>query len=142
MPNKELLLHLISEISNYILDKKPQRMVISLHQEQDGFHLCVVDNHPRTDDELKAISAALNPAARPELAEYYGSMGGSDLLGAARLDLIGWQVKHADVSRSGRGTKIDLWLGGDRFDSRNFTIPEQYANKDQDEDKASPKEEQ
>ncbi len=127
MADKELLLHLISEISNFILDENPQRMVLSLHQEEDGLHLCVVDNHPRSDEELDAMSRALNPIARPELAEYYGSMGGSDLLGAARLNLVGWQVKHADVSRSGKGTKIDLWMGGDRFDSRNFTIPDKYA---------------
>jgi hypothetical protein len=27
------------------------------------------------------------------------------------------------VSRTGNGTKIDLWLGGDRFDSSYFNIP-------------------
>jgi hypothetical protein len=51
-------------------------------------------------------------------------MAGSDLVGSARLNLIGWQVKHADVTRTGNGTKIDLWLGSDRFDSSRFTIPE------------------
>lgn len=124
MVNKEYLLHLISEISNFILEAEPQRMVISLHQEEDGLHLCVVDNHVRSDEELAAISDALNSTERPELAEYYGSMGGSDLLGAARLNLIGWQIKCGDVSRTGSGTKIDLWLGGDRFDSTHFTMPQ------------------
>lgn len=123
MENREYLLHLISEISNFILETEPQRMVISLHQEEDGLHLCVVDNHVRTDEELQAISDALNSNERPEMAEYYGSMGGSDLLGAARLTLIGWQIKCGDVSRTGSGTKIDLWLGGDHFDSSRFTIP-------------------
>jgi hypothetical protein len=123
MENKEFILHLISQISNFILEDEPQRMVISLHQEEDGLHLCVVDNTERTDDALAEISDALNSAERPELAEYYGSMGGSDLLGAARLNLIGWQIKRADVSRTGNGTKIDLWLGGERFDSTYFTIP-------------------
>jgi len=123
MQRKELILHLISQISNYLLEPQPHRLVISLHQESDGLHLCVVDDQPRNPEELKAMSAALNPGDRPELADYYGSMGGSDLLGAARLNLIGWQIKHADVARSNGGTKIDLWLGGDRFDSRSFTIP-------------------
>jgi hypothetical protein len=127
MANKEFLLHLLAEISNYILESNPQRMVISLHQEEDGLHLCVVDSHIRTDEELQAISDALNSTERPELAEYYGSMGGSDLLGAARLNLIGWQIKCGDVSRTGSGTKIDLWLGGDRFDSACFTIPQKEA---------------
>ena len=123
MENKEYLLQLISQISNFILEDEPQRMVISMHQEEDGLHLCVVDNTERTDDELADISEALNSAERPELAEYYGSMGGSDLLGSARLNLIGWQIKCAAVSRTGSGTKIDLWLGGDRFDSSYFTMP-------------------
>ena len=124
MENKEYLVHLISQISNFILEDGPQRMVISLHQEEDGLHLCVVDSTVRTDEELAEISDALNSAERPELGDYYGAMGGSDLLGSARLNLIGWQIKCGDVSRTGNGTKIDLWLGGDRFDSSYFTIPQ------------------
>jgi hypothetical protein len=123
MQNKEYLLHIIGEISNFILDTKPQRMVISLHQEDDGMHLAVVDNHVRTDDELEDINKALNTGTRPELAEYYGTMGGSDMLGAARLNLIGWQIKHADVSRTLNGTKIDIWVGSNRFDASYFSIP-------------------
>lgn len=122
MLNKEHLMHLISEISNYMLDKQPRRLVISLHQEKDGLHLCVVDDFHRSDDELAAMAVKLNQGARPELADYYGTMGGSDLLGAARLDLIGWQIKHADVTRSGEGTKIDVWIGSERFDTQNFTL--------------------
>jgi len=98
-------------------------MVISLHQQEDGMHLCVLDDHVRSDTELEEISNALNTPARPEMADYYGSMGGSDLLGAARLNLVGWQIKHADVSRIEEGTKIDLWLGSERFDASYFTIP-------------------
>jgi len=123
MKNKEFLMHLISEVSNYILDGDPGRMVLSLHREDDGMHLCVLDDHKRPEEELEDMSKSLNAAARPELAEYYGTMGGSDLLGSARLNLIGWQVKRADVSRTAEGTKIDLWLGSERFDSTHFNIP-------------------
>ena len=125
MQSKEYLLHLIGEISNYILESQPHRMVISLHQQKDGMHLCVLDDHVRSDTELEDMSKALNTTARPEMAEYYGSMGGSDMLGAARLNLVGWQIKHADVSRIEGGTKIDLWLGSERFDASYFTIPKE-----------------
>ncbi|MFW5801885.1 MAG: hypothetical protein ACOCVC_07610 [Spirochaeta sp.] len=124
MKNREYLIHLLAEISNYILEGQPTRMVISLHQEKDGVHLCVIDSQKRSDEEIAAIHNDLNTSARPELAEYYGSMGGSDLVGKARLNLIGWQVKHADVSRTNEGTKIDLWLGGDKFDPSLFSIPQ------------------
>jgi hypothetical protein len=123
MKSKEYILHLMSEISNYVLDSHPSRMVISLHQEPDGLHLCVVDNCERSDKEMAAMTAALDSHERPELAEYYGSMSGVDMVGTARLNLIGWQIKHADVTRTTNGTKIDLWLGSDRFDTSNFTIP-------------------
>ena len=129
MQNKEYLLHIIGEISNYILESKPSRMVISLHQEDDGMHFAVVDNHIRTDDELEDISKALNTGTRPELAEYYGSMGGGDMFGTARLNLIGWQIKHADVTRTHSGTKLDLWVGSERFDASYFNIPEENKNK-------------
>jgi hypothetical protein len=129
MQSKEYLLHIIGEISNFILETKPNRMVISLHQEEDGMHLAVVDDHARTDQEIEDINKALNTQTRPELAEYYGTMGGSDMLGAARLNLIGWQIKHADVSKTLNGTKIDLWVGSDRFDASYFNIPEN-AKKD------------
>lgn len=123
MQTKEYIMHLLAEMSNYILEAKPNRMVISLHQEDDGLHLCVLDSVRRPDEELEAMRKALNATVRPELADYYGSMAGSDLVGAARLNLIGWQIKHADVSSSDSGTKVDLWLGSDRFDSSRFTLP-------------------
>jgi len=123
MKRKEFLLHLIGEISNFILDGDPSRMVLSLHHEADGLHLAVLDNIERTDDEIEAISRRLNSRKRPELSGYYGSMTGHDLLGTARLDMLGWQIKQATVSKTSEGIKIDLWLGGKRFDPSNFTIP-------------------
>lgn len=123
MQTKEYIMHLLAEMSNYILEAKPNRMVISLHQEDDGLHLCVLDSVKRPDEELESMRKALNSTVRPELADYYGSMAGSDLVGAARLNLIGWQIKHADVSSSDSGTKVDLWLGSDRFDSSRFSLP-------------------
>jgi hypothetical protein len=100
-------------------------MVISLHQEKDGLHLSVFDDAPRSDEELASMQHALGGLRRPELAGYYGGMAGFDLLGAGRLNLIGWQVKHADVSRVGDTTRIDLWLGGEQFNPGDFTIAEQ-----------------
>ncbi len=120
---KEYILHLIGEIARFILDGDPSRMVISLHREKDGIHLAILDNNPRSEKEIENIRSALNPERRPELSEYYGIMAGHDLLGSSRLNLVGWQVKHADVSRTQEGTKIDLWLGGENFDSSFFSIP-------------------
>jgi hypothetical protein len=125
MKRKDIILHLLSEISSYILEEDPQQMVISLHQEEDGLHLCVIDNNKHSDEEIEKMEKALNSQKRPELAGYYGAMTGHDLLGSSRLDLLGWQVKHADVNRTDSGIKIDLWMGGDRFQSDQFTIPEQ-----------------
>jgi len=120
---KEYILHLIGEMAKFILDSNPTRMVISLHREEDGLHLAILDNVPRSEEELEKIRLALNAPKRPELAEYYGIMAGQDLMGNSRLNLVGWQVKHADVSRTQEGMKIDLWLGGERFDSSYFSIP-------------------
>jgi hypothetical protein len=115
MNRKEYILHLIGEVAHYILDGEPARMVISLHQEQDGLHLVALDDTPRTDEEIRNIELALNAGSRPELAGYYGGMAGLDLLGSGRLNLIGWQVKQADVSRVGTTTRINLWLGAEGF---------------------------
>jgi hypothetical protein len=122
MNRREFVGQLIGEIAHFILDADPMRMVISLHQESDGLHLAVLDSVSRDEAEVTAIRDALNNARRPELAGYYGALAGHDSLGSARLNLIGWQVKAADVTSSDSGTKIDLWLGGDRFDPASFTI--------------------
>ncbi len=37
-------------------------------------------------------------------------------------------IKHSDVVRMGDGIKIDLWPGGDRFDSRQFNIPDNRSD--------------
>lgn len=122
MKRREFVIHLISEIAHYVLDADPMRMVVSLHQEEDGIHLAVFDDTMRSDEELESIRAALRNPGRPELAGYYGSMAGSDMLGSARLNLIGWQIKGATVGRTDEGTQIDLWLGGKRFDPERFSI--------------------
>ena len=88
-----------------------------------GFlHLVILDDVKRDETDLAAIRASLSKEKRPELADYYGSMAGYDMLGVAPLNLVGWQVKGADVSSTDRGTKFDLWLGRDRFDPASFTI--------------------
>ena len=124
MKRRELITHLISEITGYVLKGDPMRMVISLHQEEDGLHLSVMDDAPHTDEEIEEMERALNSQKRPELAGYYGTMTDTAVLGTARLNLLGWQVKHTDITRIDKGIKIDFWLGGDRFDSRQFSIPE------------------
>lgn len=129
MKRKDFLLHLIGEISSYILEEDPMRMVISLHQEKEGLHLCVIDDNEHSDEEITKMNIALNSRKRPELASYYGAMTGQDLLGSSRLNLLGWQLKHTDVTRTGNGIKVDLWLGGDQFDSKKFTIPEKKSDK-------------
>jgi len=123
MKRKELILHLIGGISNYLLENNPTRLVISLHQEEDGLRLSAFDDRPHSDEEIERIDIAKNSQKRPELAGYYGAMTGHDLLGASRLNLLGWQVKHCDVSRTSNGIKVDIWLGGDRFESERFTLP-------------------
>lgn len=125
MKSTEYILHVLGEIAHYVLQSNPSRMVISLHRETDGLHLCVVDSCERSDEELATMTAALNAAKRPEMGGYYGAMCGTDLVGEARLNLIGWQIKKADVSRADSGTKIDLWVGGDRFDPDKFSIPKE-----------------
>ena len=124
MKRNEYILHLIGEVAHYMLEGDPMRMVISLHQEEDGLHLAILDSVTRSEKEIQKMRMALNGEKRPELAAYYGNMAGSDMLGSARLDLIGWQVKHGDVTLTDSGTKIDLWLGGDRFDPQHFSIPD------------------
>lgn len=124
MKKKEFLLHLVGEMTHYFLESEPSRVVISLHQERDGLHFAIFDDHPRTDQELQEIREALNSQRRPELAGYYGNMAGFDVLGAPRLDIVGWQIKHGEVSHTDRGTRIDLWLGGDEFDPSHFSIPQ------------------
>lgn len=49
-------------------------------------------------------------------------MVGFDIIGAARLDFIGWQIKAATVASTNEGTQIDFWLGGDCFNPERFSI--------------------
>ena len=97
MNQKDFILHLIGEVAHYILDAEPMRMVISLNQEEDGLHLAILDDTKRSDSELAVIRASLNSGTRPELAGYYGNMAGYDMLGSARLNIIGWQLKGKAV---------------------------------------------
>jgi hypothetical protein len=125
MKRREFIVHLISEISSFILQDQPRKMVVSLHQEADGIHLAVIDDKHRDDAEIKEIERSLNAARRPELAGYYGEMTGHDLLGNARLNLVGWQIKHADVMKTPEGgMMLNLWIGGEGFEYSKFSIDE------------------
>jgi hypothetical protein len=123
MKRKDFLGRLIGELTNFMLEGNPLRLVISLHQEKDGAHISFFDDRPRSESELEQIRQALNPKAqRPELAQYYGLMAGHDMTWGARLKLIGWQIKHASVNNSDSGLQIDLWLGSDAFNPENFSL--------------------
>ncbi|MDC7246602.1 MAG: hypothetical protein PQJ47_11935 [Sphaerochaetaceae bacterium] len=123
MKRKDFLNNLIAEVTNFMLEGNPLRLVVSLHQESDGAHLSFFDDRKRNEAELMKIRKALNPVHnRPELAGYYGMMTGHDSSWDARLKLIGWQVKHASVNNSDSGLQIDLWLGSDAFNPADFTI--------------------
>ncbi len=125
MKRHELYVQLISELANYILRGNPKKMVISLHMEPDGFHIAAIDDRPRTDEEIAEIEHSLMLHQRPELASYYGTMVGHDLLGSARLELIGFQVKGVKVERIPEGgVMINLWVGSEDFDPGLFTINE------------------
>jgi hypothetical protein len=115
MKRREFLLHLITEMSNFILDGNPSKMDLSLCLEENGIHLSIMDNNPRTDDEIADIFNSLNKKKRPELAGYYGSMVGHDLMGKSRLELLGWQIKHGDVTKYNDGIKIDIWVGNEQY---------------------------
>ena len=51
MKRKEFLSRLIGEISGYILESNPLRMVISLHQEEDGAQIIIFDDKIRNKKE-------------------------------------------------------------------------------------------
>ena len=123
MKRQEYLIHLISEVASFILQGDPRKLVISLHQEEDGVHFAAIDDRQRSDSEIRQIEHTLNAARRPELVGYYGSMVGHDLLGSARLNLVGWQIKHADVARTPEGgMMLNIWVGGEGFDFDKFSI--------------------
>lgn len=123
MKRREFLVHLISEVSSFLLQGEPRKMVVSLHQEADGIHLAVLDDRHRSDEEIKKIERSLNASRRPELAGYYGEMAGHDLLGSARLNLVGWQIKQADVMRTpDDGIMLNLWIGGESFEFQKFSM--------------------
>ncbi|HPX28987.1 MAG TPA: hypothetical protein PK909_05105 [Sphaerochaeta sp.] len=116
MKRKEFLSRLIGEMTDFLLEGDPLRLVVSLHQEEDGAHLSFFDDQERTEREIEKIRTALNPKRnRPELAAYYGTMAGRDLNLGSRLKLIGWQIKQATVTNNNPGIHIDLWLGSDSF---------------------------
>lgn len=123
MKRKDFLSRLIGEVTNFLLEGNPLRLVVSLHQEDDGAHLSFFDDRIRSEQELQSIRTSLNPKqTRPELAGYYGMMAGHDSSWGARLKLIGWQIKGATVKNTDSGLQIDLWLGSDAFNPDNFTI--------------------
>ncbi|MDD3365850.1 MAG: hypothetical protein PHS67_01140 [Sphaerochaetaceae bacterium] len=123
MKRKEILNRLIGEVTNFLLEDNPLRLVVSLHQEDDGAHLSFFDDRKRTEEELESIRTSLNPKhTRPELAGYYGMMAGHDTSWKARLNLIGWQIKGASVKNNDSGLQIDFWLGSDAFNPDHFTI--------------------
>lgn len=119
----ELALHLMGEVAHFILESDPKRVVVSLHLEGEGFHLTILDDIERTEEDLTQINEMLHAARRPELAGYYGSMTGLEMLGHARLNMVGWQIKHGQIIAREGGSRIDLLLGSDEFDPTPFELP-------------------
>ncbi|HPC38244.1 MAG TPA: hypothetical protein PLF21_02920 [Exilispira sp.] len=123
MKQVEMIVKIISEVAHFILQEDPNRMVISLHKEKDGIHLAILDDKKRSKKEIENLKRTISIGQRPELSGYYGNLAGNNLLGEARLDLIGWQVKYIDLNETRDGLKIDIWVGSEDFDKDKFNIP-------------------
>ncbi len=124
MKQIEMIVKIISEVAHFVLQDDPNRMVISLHKEKDGIHLAIFDDKKRTKKEIEDIKRLISIGQRPELSGYYGNLAGNNLLGEARLELIGWQVKYIDVNQTDEGLKIDIWVGSEEFKKDKFTMPD------------------
>jgi len=125
MKQHELYVQLISELAHYLLRNDPKKMVISMHLEADGFHIAAIDDYPHSDQEIMEIEHSLRMHQRPEMASYYGTMLGHDLLGNARLELIGYQIKGVKVEKVPEGgIMINIWIGSENFNPAMFTIGE------------------
>lgn len=124
MKQVEMIVKIISEVAHFVLQDDPNRMVISLHKEKDGIHLAIFDDKKRTKKEIEDIKRLISIGQRPELSGYYGNLAGNNLLGEARLELIGWQVKYIDVNQTDEGLKIDIWVGSEEFEKDKFTMPD------------------
>lgn len=123
MKQVEMIVKIISEVAHFILQEDPNRMVISLHKEKGGIHLAILDDKKRSKKEIENLKRTISIGQRPELSGYYGNLAGNNLLGEARLDLIGWQVKFIDLNETRDGLKIDIWVGSEDFDNDKFNIP-------------------
>ncbi len=55
MKRKDLIVKLIGEMASYILDANPMKMVMSLHQEEDGLHLPIIDDAKHSDEEIEKL---------------------------------------------------------------------------------------
>ena len=123
MKRKKFLSRLIGEMTGFLLESNPLRLVVSLHQEEDGAHITFFDDTQRTDAEIKRIKEALNPKkVRPELADYYGAMAERHAQHRCPSQAHRLADRHATVSNSESGIKIDLWLGSDAFNPQDFTV--------------------
>lgn len=124
MKNQELISQIVSEILHFILSFNPKNVVISVHQEKDGVHICIIDDLKRTKEEIEKIKSSFYNENRPEVAGYYGNLIGYDLIGKTNLSLLGWEVKYINFEDTKKdGIKIDIWLGSSEFDPKKFTIP-------------------
>ncbi|MCX8058610.1 MAG: hypothetical protein N3A58_04255 [Spirochaetes bacterium] len=124
MKNQELISQIVSEILHFLLSFDPKNIVISVHQEKDGVHICIIDDLKRSKEEIEKIKNSLYAEYRPEVAGYYGNLIGYDLLGKTNLSLLGWDVKYINFEDTKKdGIKIDIWIGSSEFDPKKFTIP-------------------
>ena len=68
MKRKEFLGRLIGEVTNFLLEGNPLRLVVSLHQEPDGAHISFFDDRPRTEEEIARFAAHHPKGTVPFLA--------------------------------------------------------------------------
>ena len=87
MKRKDFLGRLIGELTNFMLEGNPLRLVVSLHQEDDGAHISFFDDRPRSEKELDQIRKASHPKYRGSASDV--AKAGINLLNETGLLLEG-----------------------------------------------------
>ena len=110
LKQKQKITHLVDELLHYVLETKPEKVVITIQDLPDRVQMSIEQvGTPCNEQESRRVECLLNAPQRNELRDYYSGLAGEEDCGSCNLRVVRMLIDGGHIEPTERGTRLTVW---------------------------------